>query len=107
MSRIWSRPPALKAEARLGLAKRRSLATFGASTAFGWACAAGLTSLGRATGFACVATCLPALAGAVGAGSFFGSPSSRLTALAETFSGFGTGYSVASLARWPYVYVLP
>src|SRR4051794_16626972 len=107
MSRIWSRPPALKARVRLGLANRRSLATFGASTAFGLACAAGLTSVGRATALACAATCLPALAGAVGFGSFLGSPSSRLTALAETFSGLGTGYSVASLARWPYVYVLP
>src|SRR6478609_4538029 len=101
MLRIWSRPPALKASVRLGLANRRSLATFGASTAFGLA---GVDSLaGAVTAFGAAATWRPALAGAVGFGSFLGRPSSRLTAFAETFSGFGTGYSVASLARCPYV----
>src|SRR5690242_18234198 len=101
MLRIWSRPPALKASARLGLAKRRSLATFGAAGTAGLAWAAMRSLAGAAAALGAEATWRPALAGAVGFGSAFGRPSSRLTALAETFSGFGTGYSVASLARCP------
>src|SRR3954467_9331698 len=101
-SRIWSRPPDLKTPGRLGLAHRRSLSTETAGLA---------SSLGLAAGFGCSlgagATCVPAVAGAVGAASFFGSLSSLATAARETLVGFGTGYSVASLARWPYVYVLP
>src|SRR4051794_34072256 len=101
-SRIWSRPPVLKTPGRLGLAQRRSLSTetAGLVTALGFAAAFGC-SLGAA------ATCVPAVAGAVGAASFFGSSSSLATAACETLAGLGTGYSVASLARWPYVYVLP
>src|SRR5689334_20522392 len=104
MLRIWSRPPDLNAAVRLGFANRRSLETFGAAGAAGFAWAATRSFLRViVTVLSLDCSWRPALAAASGFGSFLGSPSSRLTALAETFPGRGTGYSVASLARCPYV----
>src|SRR4051794_2814421 len=97
MLRIWSRPPALKALLRVGLANRRSLATRGCTTV--WALTRGLTA--GLAGVAGAVTWRPAEAGATGFGSFLGSPSSLTTAFLETFTGLGTGYSAESLAKWP------
>src|SRR3954451_18889360 len=100
-SRIWSRPPCLKTWGRFGLAHSRSLERL----------TVGLTSsLAGAEGFGCClgaeATWRPAGAGCCGAASFLGSLSSLATVACETLAGLGTGYSLASLARCPYVYVL-
>src|SRR4051794_280113 len=102
-SRICLRPPALKTSGRLGLAHSRSLGTSTLASCLGAAGAA--VALGCSLGTA--TTWRPAVAGALGAASFLGSLSSLATCADETLAGRGTGYSLATLARCPYVYVLP
>src|SRR5437762_6705589 len=97
MSRIWLRPPLRNVTGRLGLAHRRSLATLGVTVTV----LTLVVARGRGAALGAECTCRPAVAGAVGAGSFLGRPSSRLTCACETWTGLGTGYSRASLARCP------
>src|SRR4051812_50173951 len=93
-SRIWLRPPDLKTPGRLGFAQRRSLSTetAGLVTALGFAAAFGC-SLGAA------ATCVPAVAGALGAAPFFGSLSSLAAAAGGAVGGLGARDPGGSLAR--------
>src|SRR3954453_17982812 len=99
MSRICVRPPALNGALRAGLANRRSLATCTRVAGL----AAGTETFGLAGAGAALggATWRPELAGWVGVGAFLGRPTPRAPRALETFSGRGTGYSCASLARCP------
>src|SRR5438270_11027214 len=94
MSRICLRPPALKANGRFGLANRRSLT---ASVALVTATGGATFGLAGACGLGAGTTWRPAVAGAVGAGSFLGRCSSRATLAADSLRALGTGYPVESL----------